>query len=103
MIATQKICCVSLTRGKHFPRPTITHVNMNSIPQHSRPRDLEIAYLSNNPLNTPFYILYPTRSYKSVPPCSFTFALIPLLSLLGTPFPGHLSMPKSVAPIQWPP
>ena len=85
MIDHWKIWFVSLIRGKHFPGPTITQVNVNQIPHHSRLTWPGSCLPFPQSPQHPFYTLCSTKSYKSMPPCSFIFAFAPsTLSVLDT-------------------
>lgn len=98
---------MALIRGKHFPRPDITQVNINQISQHSRltwPGScLPFQQSSQN-----LFILFVPPNLTSL--CLYVplfLPLLPLLSLLGTPFLRNSCLPKcilkSMVQPQWPP
>lgn len=85
MIDHWKIWFVSLIRGKRFPGPIITQVNVNHIPHHSRLTWPGSCLPFPQSPQHAFYTLCSTKSYKSMPPCSFIFAFAPsTLSVLDT-------------------
>lgn len=107
MIDNRKIWFVSLIRGKLFPRPTTTQVNIHQIPQHSRLTWPGSCLPFQQSLRHPFILFVPPTLTSLCLHVPLFLPLLPLLSLLGTPFPRHVCMSKSIlksmARTLWPP